>query len=432
MKSIFKKIVVSIITLEAKLVLKRHRPKIVAITGSVGKTSTKDTIYSVFPSSVYVRKSAKSFNSEIGVPLTILGCPNGWSSPVIWTKNIFKGLFVLFFKRKYPEWLVLEVGVDRPGDIKHLGSYLKPDVVIVTRLSKVPVHVEFFPSAEELYKEKGYLVRALKREGTLILNVDDPDVERYKNIFSGETIFYGVGPGARVVASNYNIFYEESSGDKKPIGITFKVDYAGSSVPVKILGTLGRQSVYSALAAVSFGVSQGFNLVGMTEQLYSLNTPPGRMRLLDGVKESLIIDDSYNSSPTALSSALNTLKEIETSGRKIAVLGDMMEIGEFSAEEHKKAGLLAATFCDILITVGIRSRQIAEGALQGEMSEKNIFQFEDSRKAGKHLELLIQKGDRALIKGSQAVRMERAVEEVMAEPKKKKELLVRQEKHWTE
>ena len=141
MKEIFKKFVVAALTFEAQVLLKRTRPKIVAITGSVGKTSTKDAVYAVLKEHVHARKSEKSFNSDIGVALTVLGLSNGWNNPFLWVKNIFDGALHALFQSNYPKVLILEMGVDRKGDMKRLTQWIKPDVVVVTRLPDVPVHV---------------------------------------------------------------------------------------------------------------------------------------------------------------------------------------------------------------------------------------------------------------------------------------------------
>src|SRR3990172_13183455 len=122
MKEILKKILISILRWEARLVLKKYKPKIVAITGSVGKTSTKDAVYASLSKFFFVRKSEKSFNSEIGLPLTILGVSNGWDNPLIWLKNIIAGLELITTREKYPEWLILEIGADKPGDIKNVSK----------------------------------------------------------------------------------------------------------------------------------------------------------------------------------------------------------------------------------------------------------------------------------------------------------------------
>ena len=144
MKDTFKKIIVKILKIESKLVLAKYKPKVIAITGSVGKTSTKDAVYAVVSEFAYVRRSEKSYNSQIGLPLTILGIPNGWSDPLVWFSNILKGFWLVVWPHKYPEWLVLEVGVGKPGDMKEITSWLSTDVVIITAIGDTPSHIEFF------------------------------------------------------------------------------------------------------------------------------------------------------------------------------------------------------------------------------------------------------------------------------------------------
>src|SRR5258708_612279 len=162
MKDILKRIISYILRIESQMVLWKYKPKVVSITGSVGKTSTKDAVYAVISKISYVRKSEKSYNSEIGLPLTILGIPNGWNNPVIWLENILRGFWLFIWPHKYPEWLVLEVGVGKPGDMKRTASWLKSDVVIITAIGENPVHIEFFESRKHLMEEKSSLIKTFK------------------------------------------------------------------------------------------------------------------------------------------------------------------------------------------------------------------------------------------------------------------------------
>jgi len=430
MKKIFKKIIVWILQAEAKLVLKKYKPKVVAVTGSVGKTSTKDAIYVALSSAFFVRKSEKSFNSEIGVPLTILGCHNAWNNPLSWGRNIFIGLGVILLKNHYPKWLVLEVGADAPNDIKNIACWLKPDVVVLTKFATVPVHVEFFESPQNLIDEKKKLVEYLKKDGVLILNNDDQNMKSIQPPEGIRKILFGFEEDSEIRGSHYQIVYEDS----KPKGLTFKIDYAGKSVPITLKGILGQHQVLPALAALSVAISQGLNVVTVSQALGKRERlQPGRMHLIEGIKKTVILDDSYNSSPVAARKAVETLGDIKTEasrGRRIAVLGDMLELGRYSTEEHKKLGKIVATNCDFLVAVGIRAKEIAEGALLGGMSEKNILQFEKSEEAGKYLQNFITEGDIILVKGSQSIRTEKVIEEIMAQPEKKVDLLVRQESEW--
>ncbi len=432
MKKLFKNIISSILIAESKMVIKKYKPKIVAVTGSVGKTSTKDAIYTVLASTYHARKSQKSFNSEIGVPLTILGCKNGYNNPFIWLRNIIEGLILVVFPLKYPEWLVLEVGADRPGDIKKISEWLKPDVAVITRFGDVPVHIEFFPSIEDLVKEKGHLAKGLKENGIFIYNHDDKRITDFANSIQKKKINYGFNSGATIVASHEEVIYGlyDNSEIQFPEGMRFRVDYSGSSMPLTLIGALGKQHIYPLLAAFAVGISQGINTVTIGQALTQHKPPRGRMRLVNGISDTLIIDDTYNSSPVAVEAGLHALKDLKAPGRKIAVLGDMMELGEYSVAEHKKMGELAASSVDMLVTVGIRARGSADSALDAQMDENNVLQFETSREAGLYLSQHMKEGDIYFVKGSQSMRMERVVEELMEHREYKKQILVRQERQW--
>jgi UDP-N-acetylmuramoyl-tripeptide--D-alanyl-D-alanine ligase len=430
MKEICKKIVIFILTLEAKLVLLRFRPKVIALTGSVGKTTTKDAIYSALNKSVHIRKSQKTYNSEFGVPLTILGLNTGWSNPLVWTLNLIKGAFVVF-SFKYPKWLVLEVGVDKPGDMKSVAKWLKPDVVVLTTFPTVPVHVEFFNSPEEVIEEKRQLVRYMKKDGALILNADDERVMATKEISKNKIYTYGKTEEADVYYDNLSIVYEDVDGVNSPTGMSFKVNYEGNSIPVSIPGVLGVQHVYPVVASLAVGISEGLLPTDMVNSLAYHQAPKGRMNIIEGVNKSTIIDDTYNASPIAMQRAIELLGDLEVEGKKIAVLGDMLEIGSFSVKEHNKIGALVNDLkIDYLITVGMRSEAIASEAIELGMKKENVLSFEKHNGVSDKLSKLITSGSAVLVKGSQSIRLEKVVESIMKNPDRKKDLLVRQDKEW--
>ncbi|MAZ56245.1 hypothetical protein CL653_00430 [bacterium] len=426
MKEIAKKIIVYIITLEAKLLLKRTKPQIIAVTGSVGKTATKDAIYSVLKAKTNVRKSEKSFNSDIGVPLTVLGVSNAWSSPVKWMKNIIEGAMWVLFPGKYPEVLVLEMGVDQPGDMQRHCSWIKPDIVVLTRLPEVPVHVEFFDSPEAVIEEKLVLVNSLNEEGVLVYNHDDEKINQVVAAVRQKNIGY-----SRYSQSDFSITGDDIAYvDDRPVGFSFLISHEGEEESVNVTGSLGVQHAYSYAAAMAVGSLFSMSLHQSAEALKEHQTPAGRMKLVKGLKDTLIVDDTYNSSPIALERALLALNEIETEGRKVAVLGDMLELGQYSTEEHEKIGALVGKYCDALVTIGVRARKIAEGALENGMSEKHIWQYDKVEKAYNELQSKLQEGDIILVKASQSIRAEKLVEEIMIEPDKAAELLTRQSTEW--
>lgn len=426
MKTFFKKAVVAILTLEAKILMKRHKPTIIAITGSVGKTTTKDAIYAAIKNSVPARKSEKSFNSEIGVALTVLGLSNAWNSSFFWFKNIVEGLVIALFSKNYPSVLVLETGIDRPGDMERLTAWLKPDIVVLTRLPSVPVHVEYFSSPEAVVTEKMKLVTALKSNGTLVYNADDTIIQAQLPEVLQRAIGFSRYLESDFTGSQDRIVY----ADDIPVGMEFTLTHGPESTPVKIDGTAGTQQVYAVAAAAGVASVLGISLADVAGAMKDLKSPPGRLRLIRGIKATTILDDTYNSSPTASEQALQTLGELKYAKRKIAVLGDMMELGQFSSVEHERIGHLAAGIVNVLITVGVRSQKIAEGALENGLSEKTIFQYDDAISAGRELQNMLQPGDIVLVKGSQSVRAERVVEEIMADPDSATQLLVRQDEEW--
>ncbi len=426
MKELFKKIIISILTLEAKVLINRTKPTIIAVTGSVGKTSTKDAIFSVIKNHRRTRKSEKSFNSEIGVPLSVLGLPNAWDNPVLWLWNIIEGFFIAFFSREYPEVLVLEAGVDRPGDMQSLTAWLKPDIAVITRLPDVPVHVEYFSTPEAVAEEKMYLARALKPDGVFIYNHDDPKLQAAVATIRQPAVGFSRYLPSQFTATADEIVYH----DDTPVGSQFTVTHLDESVTLKVNGSIGIQNAYTYTAAAAVAAQLDIPLTAVAEAVKSHVGPAGRMRVIPGIKATCILDDTYNSSPTAVEASLETLKELRGFSRKIAVLGDMLELGQFSTREHERIGAVAAGVLDILVTVGVRSRKTAEGALEHGLSEKNIYQYDDSLSAGKELQQLIKPGDVILVKGSQGVRAERVVEEIMAEPQRSAELLVRQDSAW--
>lgn len=426
MKRFFKKAVVAVMTYEAKVLLRRTKPTIIAITGSVGKTSTKDAIFSVLKNHRKTRKSQKSFNSEIGVPLSILGLPNAWDNPFMWLKNFFDGAIIAFFSRTYPEVLVLECGVDRPGDMASLTKWLQPDIVVMTRLPDVPVHVEYFGTPEAVVAEKLELLKALSPTGSFVYNHDDIKLQEAASGVRQNSIGFSRYLPSHFTASHDQVIYN----DDVPVGSSFTLTHLSNVTTIRVMGSVGVQNAYTYAAAAAVGSLFDIELDDVARALSEHEGPAGRMRMLPGIKGTMIIDDTYNSSPIAAEAALQSLRELRGAKRKIAVLGDMLELGQYSSREHERIGTLVPACADILLTVGVRSRKTAEAALEQGMHEKNIFQYEDAAKAGRELQTLLQPGDFILVKGSQGVRGEKIVEEIMRNPEEASYQLVRQDTAW--
>lgn len=422
-----KLIVTKILIWEAKMALIKHKPKIVGITGSVGKSSSKNLTSCVLSRKFLVRQSPKSYNSELGLALSILGLPTYFKNFWGWTKNIINGFFEIWNKN-FPQILVLEMGIDRPKDMDRLLQIVRPNIVLVTAIGEVPVHVEFFSGTEELVREKSKILKYLTTDSHAVLNFDDDVVYGLREKTKAHIVSFGFGEHADFKASNYKLTED---------GVTFKMDKEGSFVPVRLKGAVGKHNVYSALSAFAVGNILGLNLVEISEYLSLCEFPPGRMKLIEGIKNSKILDDTYNSSPMAAHAALDALEEMEAGwldsvhrGRKIAVLGDMLEIGKYTLEAHKAMGQKARKFLDVLVTVGLRSKFSSDEAVALGMEKEKIHHFSTSKEAVQKVKDLLLGGDLILVKGSQAMRMERIVEEIMAHPEDAQKLLVRQEKYW--
>jgi len=308
--------------------------------------------------------------------------------------------------------------------MKRLLEIARPQIGVVTAIGETPVHIEFFAGREAIIREKARMITSLPATGFAVLNADDPTVLGMGKGTRAHSIVYGTAGKADVLISNI----ETDINDEKA-ETSFKITYGGSMVPVRLENVLGAAQVHNAAAAAAVGLAFGINLVKVAESLNSFTSPPGRMKVIPGIKGSIIIDDTYNSSPLASREALNTLSRIRAK-RKIAVIGDMLELGKYTIVEHQKVGQQVAGSARILFTVGDKAKFVAEAAAKTTLPKKNIFMYTNVGKAGLDLQSMIEPKDVILIKGSQSVRMEKIVKEIMAEPDKADMLLVRQSNRW--
>ncbi len=420
MKNTCKYLLASLLAVFARAVVRRYRPRIVMVTGSVGKTSTKDAVAAVLSTRFFVRKSAKSFNSELGVPFTILGVENPWTDALAWLLIFKSALALLLLPNHYPNLLVLEVGADKPGDLARILKIATPDAVVVTKLPEIPVHVEAYASPEAVREEEFAPAHALRGAAPLIVSTDDPYALDHALRTPARVMTFGVADNALVHVSNIDFYTEEG----KVAGMQADIGLEQEKGRCIVKGSVGRTQIWPAAAALAAGHAFGVSLADSLAALGEYVPPPGRGRLFVGVNGSVIIDDSYNASPTAVEEALATLKAFPATGRKIAVLGDMLELGRYSAVEHERIGALAAEFADVIVAVGIRARAFA--AVPG---RAEALLFDDSASAARALADYVHEGDVLVVKGSQSVRMERVVKALLADPQDTPRL-VRQEKKW--
>lgn len=426
-----KNILQSILRGLAKRILVKYKPDVIGITGSVGKTSGKEAVAAVLQTKFSVRRSLKNYNNEIGLPLTIIGIEKAPGRSVWgWFNVIFTAKRLLLTRDKnYPEVLVLEMGADKPGDISYLTEIAPCKVGVLTFISHA--HTEFFKTIKKIAQEKRIIISHLKQDGFAVLNFDNELVMQNITATKAEVITYGFKEGADLQATGINVIRDEKIG--WPTGLNFKVLYKGNVVPVFLPGVISKSAISAALTGLAVGTILGVNLVEGAQALSKLENLPGRMRLVAGIKNTLIIDDTYNSSPEAAKAALEALAKVEIrpSTRRYAVMGDMLELGTETENAHRELGFKTAELgIDFLITIGEAAKHIAAAAKEAGMDEDKIASFANSAEAGRFLQEKLNEGDLVLAKGSQSVRVERLVKEIMAEPLQAVNLLCRQEKPW--
>lgn len=404
--------------------LAKYKPAVIGITGSVGKSSAKKTIYEILKRKYKVHCDRGCYSADIGIPLAIIGMESGGRSFGKWIRIIFKTIGRLLQKNGYPDVIILEMGVSRPNDMKKMLAAIKPDIGIITGIGKFPSHTEYFKDAKHIAREKFLLARSLGKKDLAILNLDDEFIRELPGNIKSDVITYGFNKNADINAEEILLGNKKFKTEDGSLGMRFKISYKGTTVPFRFPYALGRGQIYSALSAAAVGIHFGFNLVEMSEALSSYQPLPGRMKMIEGVNSSLIIDDTFNANPDSALSALETIEKLEAP-RKIAVLGDMLELGEQCETGHKEVGKAVPKSADFLFTYGAKSKIISQQAQKSGMKEENIFHFENMNELAELLKNTIQEGDVILIKGSRAMRMEKIVREIMAKPEKADELLVK-------
>lgn len=417
----------------SKAVLKKYHPDVIGITGSVGKTSVKEVLGQVLLAHFNVKWSKKSYNNELGVPLTILLADMSAGRSVIgWFRIFFRGIFLLIIKnKKYPTILILEMGADAPGNILYLTKLAPCRVGIITAIS--PTHLEKLGSLENLENEKKIIVRHLKgADSCAILNADDERIFQEKKLLSVPTLSYGFNPKADICVKECREYYAFINGVWKS-NVNGILVIKGKEYEFENTHIIGLHSLSSLLAGIAGGVFYHIPVAIILEKISHFKPVAGRMRGFEGIKKSYIIDDTYNSSPRAAYAALDVLQKIEIDqvGRRIIILGDMLELGTTSDKEHKELGKkVAHSNIDLLITVGPLAEEIGISAIGYGLDPKRVLWFDSSVNAADYVRTMIHAGDVILVKGSQGIRLEYLVKKIMAEPERAQELLVRNDSEW--
>ncbi len=345
--------------------------RVVGITGSVGKSTTKELVAEVLEQRYRTLKNPGNLNNEIGLPVSLLRLSEGHQTAV------------------------LEMGFYVPGEIAFLCDLALPQVGVITNIGTV--HAERAGSQEAIARGKAELVESLPPDGVAILNYDDPLVREMAGKTQARVFFYGLDPSA-------DLWADEVEGLGLD-GIRFRLHYQGETLILRV-PLIGRHSVHTALRAAAVGLVEGLSWQEIINGLRSGHT---QLRLVAVRTESgaLLLDDTYNASPQSTLAALNLLDELD--GRKIAVLGDMLELGPYEVRGHEIVGLRAAEVVDELVTIGELGDIIARAALKSGLAEKSITRLDTTQQAITYLRPNLGSEDVVLVKGSRGMQMDRIV-----------------------
>ncbi|HEX2925186.1 MAG TPA: UDP-N-acetylmuramoyl-tripeptide--D-alanyl-D-alanine ligase [Ruminiclostridium sp.] len=359
-----------------------HRKKfdipVVGITGSVGKTSTKDMISCVLSQKYEVLKTQGNFNNEIGLPLTVLNIDSKHEAAVI------------------------EMGMSGFGEISRLTAIARPNIAVITNIGVS--HIEKLGSQQGILKAKLEILEGLHKEGLVILNGDDPLLKSLEGQLPFRTVFYGMDSAFDYTAQNY-----QSMGE---MGTSFEISVEGNRYSIEI-PVPGIHNVYNALAAIAAGIEMKIPMDTIIDGIKKFS--PGNMRQSiishNGIK---IINDAYNASPQSMQAAVNVLEEISSDSRSIAVLGDMFEMGDMAEELHYSVGsFIKDKKIDYLVTVGVNSRRISQAVADSGNTTIKLHHFENNQEALNYILGIIRPGDYVLIKGSRGMKMEQIADGIM-------------------
>ena len=353
----------------------RFNIPIVAVTGSNGKTTTKDMIALVLSEKYKVLKTQGNFNNEIGLPLTLLGLEDSH------------------------EVAVVEMGMNHLGEIHRLAEIARPNIGVITNIGVS--HIQNLGTKENILKAKMEIFDFFTSEDRAILNGDDEFLSKIAEEFPYQVKYYGTSDISSIKAENIKLLGEQ--------GISYNLNIGGETHPVEI-PIPGKHNVYNSLAAAAVGSLMGIELDKIANALRSYRSGKMRLNIFSTDSNIKVIDDVYNASPDSMKAAIEILKDLGE-GRKIAILGDMLELGDYSQKGHAEVGeAVAHKGIDILITVGQESKFIGTGASSCGMDNQNIIHLESNKDVIEYLDTLIEQGDKILVKGSRGMKMEEIVE----------------------
>lgn len=414
-----------ILDMLAVRIVEKYKPVVIGVTGSSGKSITCKMIGEVLSTKYDVRLNDSRSRTAVSIPLAIIGAERGRGALLDWIGVYRKALSLLYAKNSfYPDILLLEMGVDSPNDMKEMLGVVHPDIAVFTNVGEFPAHAEHFKSDKHIAREKSLLFKSLVKEDLAVLNVDDAYIKQMVPSLKAQTMTFGFGAQAMVRGEEIFLGNKKWKTADGKAGMSFKIAYDGTNIPFRFSYVIGRGQIYAALAAASVGIHFGFNMVEISQALSGYRTLPGRMNLIKGINGSVIIDDTFNANPGSVMAALETVHKLEAR-RKIAVLADMLELGNNTEKGHRRVGEYLPEAVDMVFCYGKTGKYFCRYARGMGMKEENIFCFDDRKELIEKLRGIVQEGDVILVKGSRALRMEKVVKGVMLEPERAEELLVK-------
>ncbi|MEI6266594.1 MAG: UDP-N-acetylmuramoyl-tripeptide--D-alanyl-D-alanine ligase [bacterium] len=414
-----KKILLKILKKLAKDYLLRNKIEVIAITGSAGKTTTKVALGHIYKDDSSVFVPTLGYNTESGVPLAIfdLKSPKNPKNPISWVFIVIK-VYLRSLGKPIYKTIVLEYGADAPGDIDYLVDLASPHIGVITTI--LPVHIEGFVNIKNICKEKSKIFSKMTEDDFAIMNFDNKYIKEMANNTKAKIISYG----SEITDSIYlkDILARETglSGD-----LVWQDNL--EHFRTKVIAT---QLTPSIIGAVGVALARNGDIKEILKALEDFYPEKGRVNLLEGLHDSVIIDDSYNSNPESARAALEVL-ELFKNKRKIAVLGSMNELGGYAKVGHEEVAMKALMCADIIVTVGDLSGKFIYPKALEKKDNTRCYKFDDFIGAGVFLKGFIKENDVILFKGSQnGVLLEEAIKYIMKEPERAQDLLVRQTPMW--
>lgn len=398
--------------------LRKLSPKVIGISGSVGKTSTKEAIAHILSSQFRVLKSDSSYNTDFGIYLTILEEKSGMSSLSSWIKVLFSALKKTYMRVDPIDFLILEMGTDQPGDMQVLLDIIVPDIAVMTRISENHFSEGQFPSLESMFHEDVLLQKSVlaKETGHIFMNVDDVYQKEFIELHKDNSHLH-----------TYSLTQEvggEEAVQMTKEGLAFMWETLELHAPI-----VGPWHAEVLLPAIHVARFCGIRDQTIVESCATFRLPAGRMNSIPGKHGETIIDSSYNASPLAVMKAVKLLGTY--TGRRIFVFGNMNELGDQSDMLHEEVGTYFPGNVDILLTVGEGPILSTKRAIALGFSADAVHHFKTSDEAALFYETIAHHDDIVLVKGSQnRVRLEKFIKHMMKEPHRASELLVRQSEEW--